>query len=143
MFLDAGKELENIDPEVRELPLILSVRLQVYAGTQEWGLMQTAARRLVEFEPKQIQWRISWAYATRRVESVTAAKKILLEALSRFSEEAILHYNLGCYDAQLGDSAAAMQRLARCFKLDAGYRDLALDDEDLKSLWNLIVAEFD
>ncbi len=143
MFPDAKNELENIDPKLRDLPMILSVRLQIHAGTQEWHLMQAVARRLIDFDPKEVQWIVSWAYATRRVESIIAAKEILLEAVNRFPDEAILHYNLGCYEAQLGDSVAALQRLAECFRLDGGFRNLALDDEDLKLLWKLIDADID
>ena len=143
MYVDASQELEKIDSELRDHPQILSVRLQIYAGTQAWDLMQAVARRLVVSDPKQIQWIVSWAYATRRAESVLVAKRILLEAVNRFPGEAILHYNLGCYEAQLGDPSAAMQRLAQCFELDAGYRKLALEDEDLSSIWKQIRAETD
>jgi hypothetical protein len=40
--------------------------------------MQEIAKRLVEFQPDDIQSTISLAYATRRANSIQAAKEILL-----------------------------------------------------------------
>jgi hypothetical protein len=50
----------------------------------------------------------------------------------------IFHYNLACYVCQLGDLEKAKQSLHRAFKLDPGMRVMALDDEDLKPLWEAI-----
>jgi predicted Zn-dependent protease len=141
MFADAAGELENIDSDLAHLPLVMNIRLQIYAGMQRWNSMEVLAKGLVESDPDEIQWIISWAYATRRTESISAAKEILLAAVRAFPAEAIVHYNLGCYDAQLGDTVAAMEHLARCFSINAQYRKLALEDEDLKSIWHLIGAE--
>ncbi len=55
-------------------------------------------------DPDHPQWSISLAYVTRRLESVGAAKSILLEAATLHPNEAIIHYNLACYDCQLGRS---------------------------------------
>jgi hypothetical protein len=45
-------------------------------------LMQEIAKRLAEFQPDDVQWTISLAYATRRADSIQAAKEILLNALT-------------------------------------------------------------
>jgi hypothetical protein len=42
--------------------------------------MQEIAKRLAEFQPDDIQSTISLAYATRRADSIHAAKEILLNA---------------------------------------------------------------
>lgn len=49
---------------------------------------------------------------------------------------AVIHYNLACYECQLGELEVAKARLRHAFKLDAHLRTLALDDEDLKPLWD-------
>jgi hypothetical protein len=49
---------------------------------------------------------------------------------------AIFHYNLACYECQLGDLEGAKARLKRAFELEQGFRTLALDDEDLRPLWD-------
>jgi tetratricopeptide (TPR) repeat protein len=103
MFQDANDQLENIDSFNRAAPEVLAVRIAVYHGLKKWELMQEVAKRLAEFEPNDIQWTISLAYATRRADSIQAAKKILLNAESKFPKEAIIKYNLACYCCQLGE----------------------------------------
>ena len=80
MFLDANDEIEKIGPEVRHVPEILTVRVQIYRAREKWPLMQTAAKKLTEIDPQKAQWWISRAYAKHRADSIEAAKHILLDA---------------------------------------------------------------
>jgi len=48
---------------------------------------------------------------------------------------AILHYNLACYECQLGDLGVAKARLRHAFNLDDRFRAKALEDEDLEPLF--------
>jgi predicted Zn-dependent protease len=113
MPLDADKELERIDAGVRHVPEVLAVRLQIYGALEKSELMQTVAARLAAYDPAEVQWSISLALATRRAESIEAAKVILLAASERHPEEALIHYNLACYECQLGNMAHAKERLSR------------------------------
>src|SRR5437667_11724478 len=81
MYSEAAAELNNIDPVCRAAPEVLSVRLWVYAGLQDWGMMQVVAKRLSNCDAKNAQWAISLAYATRRAASIAAATSILTKAL--------------------------------------------------------------
>jgi len=83
MFQEANDQLENIDPFNRAAPEVLAVRIAVYHGLKKWELMQEIAKRLAEFQPHDIQWTISLPYATRRANSIEAAKEILLNAESK------------------------------------------------------------
>ena len=94
MFQEANEKLENIDPFNRAAPEVLAVRIAVYQGLKKWELMREVSKRLAEFQPNDIQSTISLAYATRRADSIQAAKQILLNAESRFPKEAIIKYNL-------------------------------------------------
>ena len=51
---------------------------------------------------------------------------------------AIFHYNLACYECQLGDLEKAKESLNQAFKLEPQFRVAALDDEDLRPLWDAI-----
>jgi tetratricopeptide (TPR) repeat protein len=136
MFQEANEQLENIDPFNRAAPEVLAVRIAVYHGLKKWELMREVAKRLVEFQPNDIQWTISLAYATRRADSIQAAKEILLNAESKFPKEAIIKYNLACYCCQLGEIEAAKKYLKKSFEIDSTGRLQALDDEDLRPLWD-------
>lgn len=135
MHLDANEELEKISPDVRHDPAVLEVRLHIYLQLEKWDLMQAVASHLAKHDPEQPQWAISWAYATRRAVSIEAAKQILLEALELHPDESILHFNLACYECQLGNMEAAKARLSKAITLDKQFRQLALEENDLEPLW--------
>ena len=135
MHLDANEELEKIDPFCRRLPEVLAVRLAVYQAAKSWELAQVVAKQLAVDDRENPEWPISLAYATRRVMSIEAAKMILLAAAAKHPEEPIIHYNLGCYENQVGNLSAAKAHLKRAFELQSKCREMALDDPDLEPLW--------
>jgi tetratricopeptide (TPR) repeat protein len=136
MFLEADTELDKIDPFNRAAPEVLAVRIAIYHGLKKWELMREVAKRLAEFQPDDLQWTISYAYAARRAESIHAAKEILLNAESKFPKEAIIKYNLACYCCQLGEIDSAKNYLNKAFEIDSSWRLQAVDDEDLKPMWD-------
>ena len=138
MFLEANTELDKIDPFDRAAPEVLALRIAIYRGLEKWELMQEIARRLAHFQPDNIQWTISLAYATRKAHSIQAAKEILLSAESKFPKEASIKYNLACYYCQLGDVQNAKRYLKKAFEIDSNWRMAALEDEDLKPLWECL-----
>jgi len=134
MYLDAIEELEAFPKEFAASPQVLSLWMEAYRGLKKWGAMQAVARKLAEDDPDNVQWAISWAYATRRAESLQAAREILLEALERHPKEALVYYNLACYDCQLEELASARGFLGRALEISPGFRAMALEDSDLKAL---------
>ena len=135
MLHEANEELEHIDADVRHVPEVLATRVLIYHGLEKWELLQVVAKKLADCDPEEPQWAISLAYATRRADSIPAAKSILLEAVARHPNEAMFHFNLACYACQLGDLDAAKEFLARAISLDKRLRGTALNDEDLEPLW--------
>ena len=135
MLSDAEAELEKIAPAVCGRAEVLVLRLAVFQETQRWAAMQAAARKLSELDPTASQWSISWAYATRRAESIDLARMILVEALDRHPKEALIHYNLACYDCVMENLTSANEFLARAFKLAPQMKEMALSDSDLEPLW--------
>src|ERR1700745_630017 len=90
MFLETNEQLENIDPFNRVAPEILALRVDIYRGLKKWNLMREMAGRLSEFDPRNLQWVISYAYATHRSESIDAARNILINFLPKFPQESII-----------------------------------------------------
>jgi len=138
MFLEADAELDKIDSFNRAAPEVLALRIAIYHGLEKWELMQEIAKRLVDFQPDDIEWTISLAYATRRADSIQAAKKILLNAEPKFPKEPAIKYNLACYFCQMGDIKTAKSYLKKTFEIDLNWRMAALEDEDLKLLWKAV-----
>jgi hypothetical protein len=86
---------------------------------------------MVEFSD-DAHWVISLAYATRKIESIPAAKTILLEALKEHSDDAAIHYNLACYECQLNDLDSTKRYLNGGFEIAPDLRTVAFDDPDLQ-----------
>jgi tetratricopeptide (TPR) repeat protein len=141
MFEDANTELECIDPFNRAAPEVLAVRVAVYHGLKKWDALQVVAAQLAEYEPTNVQWTVSLAYATRRTASIGAARNILLTARHQFPSEAIIPFNLACYYCQLGDLPTAKDYLRRAFEIDPHWRLAALEDRDLEPLWSTLRLE--
>ena len=138
MFLEANEQLENIDPFNRVAPEVLAVRVDIYRGLQKWDLMCEISERLYESDPTNIQWVVSYAYATRRTKSVNSARNILINALPKFPRQGIIYYNLACYECQLKRMESAKKYLGQSFEIDLNWRLQALEDDDLKPLWDYL-----
>jgi len=131
---DASLELENIPPELRSHSDVFGLRVSIYMAAKKWEEAATVAEHLTKREPDISQHWISYAYATRRAESIPKAEAILLNALKSHPQEPMVHYNLACYAAQTGRTKEAKERLKSAISLDESYRAIAFDDLDLKSL---------
>ena len=119
-------------------PEIFALRVWIYRALVKWELMQTVSKALVIHDPDDPHWTVSWAYVTRRADSIEQARIILVNAIERMPSAAIFHFNLACYECQFGDLTKAKITLHRAFRLEPQYRVMALDDEDLKPLWETI-----
>lgn len=135
MFLEANEELENIDPYCRALPEVLNARLAIYQGLQKWELMAVVANKLVEWNPNEPGYFVDLAYATRRVESVSAAHAILLRGEKLHPKEGTIQFNLACYEAQLGNIEKAKAHLKQATAIHSRFKVMALEDKDLERLW--------
>ena len=136
MFQEANEELEKIDPFLRAAPEVLALRVEIYQGLEKWDLMAELTGRLTEFDADNPQWPLSLAYATRRATSIQATKEILLNAEATFPKEAVIKYNLACYECVAGNLETAKKYLQKCFEIDSDWKVQALEDEDLQPLWN-------
>ncbi len=134
MPLDAQDELDQIPSESAADWRVCALRVGLYSALERWEPMEAAAARLCRERPDEAQWSISLAYATRRARSLAQALAVLTEAAQRFPAEPIIHYNLACYEARLGNLAGARERLAEAMRLEPACRGMALTDPDLEAL---------
>ena len=66
------------------------------------------------------------------------ARAILLQGPPCLRQEPIYYYNMGCYEALLGNVADAQKHLQISFQMDASFRDIAKNDPDLKTVQALL-----
>ena len=140
MFDAAALVLEEIAPEDKNRTEVLGMRVQLYMAAKKWDMAAAVASHLVKVEPENEVWWISLAYSVRRVEGVEKAEAILLRAQSIHPKVAMIAFSLACYASVTGRMEEAKARLRQAIDLDKDFRKLALDDEDLKSLWDWIAG---
>lgn len=135
LYEDANDEIECLTPRERVSPVALMLRAHIYMELKSWGLLREVAVVLVDTIPEDADnW--TWlAYATRRTTDVPSAEEIVLRALEIHPEDAMIHYNLACYAAQLGRLEEAGARLKQAVHLNPEIRLMALDDPDLEPIW--------
>jgi Flp pilus assembly protein TadD len=140
MFDAAALVLEEIAPEDKNRTEVLGMRVQLYMAAKKWDMAAAVASHLVKVEPENEVWWISLAYSVRRVEGVEKAEAILLRAQSIHPKVAMIAFSLACYASVAGRMEEAKERLRHAIDLDKDFRRLALDDEDLKPLWDWIAG---
>ena len=138
MFDDAAMVLEEIAPEDKTRNEVLGARVNLYIVAKKWDMAAAVASHLVKVDPQTAEWWISLAYAVRRAESVEKAEIILLRAQAIHPKNALIVFNLACYASVTGRMEEAKERLRHAIELDKEARKLALEDEDLKPLWDWI-----
>jgi glyoxylase I family protein len=117
---------------------VLGARVASYLAAKKWEMAATVASHLVKTEPETFGWWINLAYAKRRCEGIESAEAILLRARQLHHDNAMIEFNLACYASLACRFEEARERLKRAVELDKQLQKLAIDDEDLRPLWDWI-----
>lgn len=134
MVAEAAAELAHLTGPDAETPEALAVRMAVFHEQGNWSAVRDLAGQLVDRGIADAAVWVTWAYATRRSDSLTAAEAILLRAEKLYPDEPTIQFNLGCYASVRGDFVVARRRVARAIALDATFGALASLDPDLAPL---------
>ena len=141
MLPDATRELRAIIPADQASPAVLALRINLYMQAMQWKAVVTVSRKLVEVDPADDKGWISWAFALRELDRVEEARQVLLQALPSHGKTCgILHYNLACYECLLGHLPEAKRHLTTAARKDKQWKASALEDPDLKALWDEIAG---
>jgi Flp pilus assembly protein TadD len=137
----ASDELEAIAFEDRFSTEVLAARVELHLAAKHWDVTANFVRTLTERTPANVRGWIAWAFALRELQRVEEAREVLLRAEPQFGEtEALVHYNLACYECLLGHMDAAKARLRRACQMDSSCKAMALDDPDLQRMWDQIAS---
>ncbi len=138
MFDDAALALEEIEPKDKTRVEVLGARVALYMATRKWDMAAAVASHLVNVQPDNLDWWINLACAARQHEGVESAEAVLFQALELHHDNAAIEFNLACYASVLGRFEEAKERLGRAIEFDEQFQKLAIDDEDLRPLWDWI-----
>ena len=130
----AAEALDQITGEDRDATLVLAMWMTVHNERGDWARATEVGAVVCEREPQIAHHWIQWAYATRRHTGIAAARAILMRGVGLHPREAVFHFNLACYEAQLGHLDDARAFLDTACGLEADFSEFAKTDPDLAPL---------
>lgn len=123
----AGARHAN-DPDVLELKAAILMRRKDFASALK--ILDFLCRAL----PFSGDYFMHAAFCLHELKRTQEAKDRLLGAPKTLRKRALYHYNLACYEAQLGALDSARLALDRAVTMDESFRDIAREDPDLAPL---------
>lgn len=105
---------------------------------KSWLRALGVSRKLCRVAPHCCAGFLHAGFCLHELGKTAEAKKLLLKGPAALRREPIYYYNMGCYEALLGNVKNARLHLEKSFKMDASFREIARRDPDLKSVQELI-----
>ena len=137
-------ELEMPDEALREIDAlsqkdqlrdeVLQMRLFIVMRAKRWEQALAVCARLRGMCPECATGYIHGAFCLHEMGRTLEAKQLLQKGPPSLLGEPTYHYNLGCYDAVLGNLDEAAQHLETSFQMDRKFREIAKYDPDLKAV---------
>jgi predicted Zn-dependent protease len=134
MVEEALAELSSFQGLHSQDPDLLELRLHILMQGHLWGDALTAAEELLRVKPDSLPPYIHGAFALHELGRTAEARDLLLKGPSILRKDPTFHYNIGCYEAVLGNRESALRSLSESFALDETFRDFAQRDPDLELL---------
>ena len=133
MPAEALAELDALGPARQGDAEVLNARLFVLMKARRWPEALAVAEALCARDPGEVAGFIHAAFCLHELGRTREARDRLLSGPVTLRQEATFHYNLGCYEAVLGNPEAARAHLLRSFEIDRKFRSIARLDPDLAS----------
>ena len=122
---EAAEALAEITQPDRYATPVLVMALTVHTERADWANAARVGAVVCGREPQEAGHWIQWAYVTRRHSGILEARAILMRGLGLHPREPMLHFNLACYEAQLGNLEDARAFLETACGLDKTFVKLA------------------
>lgn len=138
MTRESLAELNAIDPAFQNRSEVLHLRLHHSMLRKSWTAALKLSKKLCRVAPDCSTGFLHGGFCLHQLGRTAAARKFLLSGPPTLRKEPIYYYNMGCYEALLGNVKNARKHLRISFKMDGVFRELAKKDPDLKSIQPLI-----
>jgi len=138
MTRESRAELNAIDAPFQNRPEVLQLRLHHLMREKKWARALLVSRKLCRAAPTCSAGFLHAGFCLHELGKTAEAKQLLLKGPAALLKEPIYYYNMGCYDALLGNVRDAQMHLQTSFQMDASFRELAKRDPDLKSVQALL-----
>jgi predicted Zn-dependent protease len=134
MLDEAHAELDALPESVQVRPEFLECRMFLLMQQERWEDALALSSQLRKLAPGENAGYLQGAYCLHEMGRTEEARELLLNAPDQIRREALYFYNLGCYQAVLGNLDHARDLLAQSFQMDESLKKTAYEDEDLNEL---------
>jgi len=134
MYDEALAELDELDPEEQDRLETLRMRVEIVLRKRDWRSALQLSLKACQLYPNESSGFIHAAFCLHELGRTQEAKQTLLDGPAKLLNEPVYYYNLGCYDAALGNLDQAKAYLHASFRLDKSFRDMAKNDPDLERI---------
>jgi predicted Zn-dependent protease len=141
-YLYLGMPSEAIE-ELKALPMpehrnsaVMRSRIRALLHMKKWMQAERLSQRGAALYPDENEFVVQRAFALHQLDKGNEALDAIMSAPEWLRRTGILHYNLACYEAQLGDITAARECIREAIELNASFKKNARSDPDLKGVWN-------
>jgi hypothetical protein len=138
MTRESLAELNAMDCAHQNRAEVLQLRLHNLMQRKSWCRALVISRRLCRVAPQCGAGFLHAGFCLHAMGKTAKAREILLKGPVALRKEPIYYYNMGCYEALLGNPKSATRHLLTSFKMDASFREIAKRDPDLESVQELI-----
>lgn len=133
---DALSELEMVPVPETTVASVMLAKVRVLLHLKRWEEAERLSSEGAEAHPQEEEFMVQRAFALHQLNEGDKAVEVLLSAPEWIRRTGILHYNLACYEARLGDPSTARQCIRAAIQLNAAMKNNAQIDPDLQSLWS-------
>lgn len=135
--IEAEAELDKVPPQHQAHPAVLEVRWEICAKAKKWDAALEIASALVQVVPEHPLGWVHQSFCLHELERTAEARDNLLSVVDKFPQDAVMLYNLACYECRLGSLEQAKHWLQATFEIDRAHqlKPMALKDPDLEPLW--------
>ncbi len=138
MTRESLAELDAIDARFQNRPEVLQLRLHHLMRKKKWAVALRVSQKLCRVAPDAGAGFLHAGFCLHQLGKTAEAKNLLSTGPVALLREPIYYYNMGCYEALLGNVQDAELNLKISFRMDSSFRDLAKKDPDLKALHAVI-----
>ncbi len=138
MFRESLAELDAIPPRLQNRPQVLQLRLHYFMRKKRWVQALRISQKLCRVAPDCGVGFLHAGFCLHQLGKTAEARKLLITGPVALLKEPVYYYNMGCYEALLGNFHSAHENLQISFKMNASFRAIAKQDPDLEAVKDLI-----
>jgi Flp pilus assembly protein TadD len=138
MYKESIAELDAVEDRFQNRPEVLQLRLHHLMREKRWGKALRVSQLLCRVAPDCGTGFLHAGFCLHQLGKTAEAKNLLVTGPVALLKEPIYYYNMGCYEALLGDVDGAKENLLISFRMDSSFRELAKKDPDLHAIHALI-----